>query len=375
MKELKIGIFTHNFPVSEKDRQNAGVFVFDLARSLNRFAEVVVLAPGSDETVKMVAGLKIYSFKFIDKLGNLKVYNLSHLFKFGKFFISGNKALEKIIDENRDLDFVISMWAYPSGFFANRVFKTLGVPYAVYALGSDIYVYGKKPILKNLIKKYLLDAKFLVADSPDLAKEVEKISGKKTHFLPSASSIRLKTQKIKNKNPKIIFTFLGRLEKIKGIDIFMDALEDLDSAKLKVNIIGDGSLFNNIKEKSKNRPWIKLWGNISDFYKIAAILKNSDWLIIPSRSDSIPLVFSEAMKLSLPVIASDLPDLMYLIKKYRVGLLFKKENKSDLSKVLKKALIKNPDYLQFKKNTKEAAKIFNLGLTSAKLMDLIRVNI
>lgn len=375
MKELKIGIFTHNFPVSEKDRQNAGVFVFDLARSLNRFAEVVVLAPGSDETVKMVAGLKIYSFKFIDKLGNLKVYNLSHLFKFGKFFISGNKALEKIIDENRDLDFVISMWAYPSGFFANRVFKTLGVPYAVYALGSDIYVYGKKPILKNLIKKYLLDAKFLVADSPDLAKEVEKISGKKTHFLPSASSIRLKTQKIKNKNPKIIFTFLGRLEKIKGIDIFMDALEDLDSAKLKVNIIGDGSLFNNIKEESKNRPWIKLWGNISDFYKIAAILKNSDWLIIPSRSDSIPLVFSEAMKLSLPVIASDLPDLMYLIKKYRVGLLFKKENKSDLSKVLKKALIKNPDYLQFKKNTKEAAKIFNLGLTSAKLMDLIRLNI
>lgn len=375
MKELKIGIFTHNFPVSEKDRQNAGVFVFDLARSLNRFAEVVVLAPGSDETVKMVAGLKIYSFKFIDKLGNLKVYNLSHLFKFGKFFISGNKALEKIIDENKDLDFVISMWAYPSGFFANRVFKTLGVPYAVYALGSDIYVYGKKPILKNLIKKYLLDAKFLVADSPDLAKEVEKISGKKTHFLPSASSIRLKTQKIKNKNPKIIFTFLGRLEKIKGIDIFMDALEDLDSAKLKVNIIGDGSLFNNIKEESKNRPWIKLWGNISDFYKIAAILKNSDWLIIPSRSDSIPLVFSEAMKLSLPVIASDLPDLMYLIKKYRVGLLFKKENKSDLSKVLKKALIKNPDYLQFKKNTKEAAKIFNLGLTSAKLMDLIRLNI
>lgn len=374
-KKLKIGLITHNFPNSKSERVNAGIFSYDLAKALSQKADVVVFSPGDYEGIKNINGVKTYFFKFRDKLGNLKIYNPVHILKFIQFFATGQKSLNKFILENPDIDFIIAMWAFPSGFFASRIYKQKGIPYAIYALGSDIYIYSKKPVLKKIIIKYLVGANILLADSPDLAQEIYLLSGRRALFLPSSSNISSTTQAVKKGSPKIILTFLGRLEKIKGIDIFMDALEDLDSAKFKVNIIGDGSLFNNIKERSKDLPWIKLWGNLSDFNKIAAILKNSDWLVIPSRSDSIPLVFSEAMKLSLPVIASDLPDLKYLVRKYKVGKTFKKGSSASLARTLKDILSGKLNKVDFTKNTLKAAEIFDLDKVSAKLIDLIGRNL
>lgn len=376
MKRLKIGIITHNFPSSKDDRQNAGTFVFDLSKVLNNKAQIIVLSPGPQETIKLIRGIKTYFFEFKEKLGNLKIYNPYHILEFGKFFVNGKKSLKKFIYENRDLDFIISMWAFPSGFFANDILRSFGIPYAIYALGSDIYVYSKKPILKRMIKKYLTEAKFLVADSPDLRKRVEEISGKKTLFLPSASNFPVSYDMNQEPNNKITLTFIGRLEEVKGVDIFVKALFGLkdDIGKFNINFIGDGSLYEYVKTSLSYYSNIKLWGNLGAS-KIVEVLKNSDWLVIPSRSDSIPLVFSEGMKLSVPVIASDLPDLKYLVQKYQVGLLFKKEDKEDLTKTLKKASIKTPRYFQFKKNSKKAAKIFDLNYTSNKLIELINSNL
>lgn len=370
---MKIGIITHNFPASEKDRQNAGIFVFDLAKDLSKKAEVVVLAPGSEEGIKVIGGIKTYSFKFAEKLGNLKIYKLGHLIKFGNFFIQGKKALKKFVEENKDLDFIISMWAFPAGFFAHSAFKSVGIPYAVYALGSDIYFYAKKPILRQLITEYLKEAKFLIADSPDLSKEIERLSGKKTLFLPSVTNISFKIDKKKSRLRKTGLTFLGRLEKVKGADILAETLislkENLEG--FNINIIGDGSLKDYLEQNLRHYTNIKFWGNL-DAKKIAQILKNTDWLVIPSRSDSIPLVFSEAMKFSIPVIVSDLPDLKYLVKKYRVGYIFKREDSDSLAAIFKEITTKNKHFKVFKKNTKKAAAFFDLEKTSDKLQDLIR---
>lgn len=369
---MRIGIITHNFPVNESDRQNAGIFVFDLAKTLSKGLDVVVLAPGPEEKVVTISGIKTYFFKFPDKLGNLKIYNPSHLIKFGSFFIEGKRILKKFIEQNRDLDFIISMWAFPSGFFANSALESAGLPYAIYALGSDIYLYAKKPILKQLITKYLKNAKFLIADSPNLSKEVEKLSGKKTYFLPSVSNINFKVIKKTKSSKKINLTFLGRLEKVKGVDIFAEALLSLDSqlSKLIINMIGEGTLKDDLRFNFSNYTNVKFWGNL-DAGKIAKILEETDWLVIPSRSDSIPLVFSEAMKFSVPVIASDLPDLKYLVNKYKVGYLFKKGDSNSLVKILKTITNRSKSNRIFKKNTKIAAGFFDLKKTSDKLQNLI----
>ena len=373
MKKLKIGIITHNFPSSESDRQNAGIFVYDLAKELNKKAEVLVFSPGPSDIVKKISSIKTYFFKFEKKLGSLKVSNPKDLLSFANFFFKGNQSFVSFLDKNRDLDFIISMWAFPSGFFAYKALRKYGIPYSIYCLGSDIYIYSKKPILKNEITKYLKSAKFLTADSPDLANETKELSGKETIFLPSSSALNIEKSSAK-KNSKTVFTFLGRLEKVKGIDILIETFTELKNEKYQLNIIGDGSLTKWIKQQTGNNPNIRILGNISNHKKISSILNNSDWLIIPSRSDSIPLVFSESMKHNLPVITSDLPDLKYLVNKFKIGYVFEKENTQSLKKIIEATLAGRSNHKEFKKNTKKAAEIFDLKKTSDKLINLVKQN-
>lgn len=377
MKKLKIGIITHNFPSSISDRQNAGIFVYDFAKAMNKNTEIVVFSPGPADDIRNIGGIKTHFFKFKGKLGDLKIYNPFDLLKFANFFIKGRKALNSFIDKNPDIDFVISMWAYPSGFFANKILKKRNIPYAIYCLGSDIYIYAKKPLLKEFIQAYLKESAFNLADSPDLAAKTDLLSNSKTIFVPSASNIS-KEIIVRKKNLKTVLTFMGRLEKVKGIDIFIDALKLLnsDANNYQINIIGSGSLENYINSQLTylDKLSVKIWGNINNPKKISSILIGSDWLVIPSRSDSIPLVFSESMKLSLPVIVSSLPDLKYLVKKYNVGMTFKTGSVNSLASVLK-LTSKNENYREYEKNTKKAAEIFDLKIISDKLLRLIKKNL
>lgn len=376
MKKIKIGILTHNFPESASDRKNAGIFVYDLAKALLKKADIAVFSPGSVQEVKSTEGIKTHFFKFNSNLGSLKIYNPADLIKVINFFKSGKEALDNFINLNPDLDFIISMWAFPSGDFANYLYKKYKIPYAIYCLGSDIYIYGKKPFLKRLIKRYLTNAKAVFADSPDLARETEKLSGRNVSFVPSASNFPV-TKKKPVHNKKTVITFLGRLEKVKGIDIFLVALGLLKNGfdKFEVNIIGGGSLEDYTKQKTGAWKNAKYWGNIANSTKIASIFAKSDWLVIPSRSDSIPLVFSEAMKSSLPVVAADLSDLKYLVDKYKVGLSFRRGDAEDLAKVLNKIITKKTDYLEYKKKIKEIAHKFDLEAISDIIMASVKKHI
>lgn len=375
-KRLKIGLITHNFPNFEKERVNAGIFSFDLAKALSKNAEVIVFSPGITKGRRKIGGIMTYFFEFDGKLGSLKVYNPWHIIKFVNFFISGKKALNTFIQENSDINFMISMWAFPAGYFASYLYNKYKIPYAIYCLGSDIYLYSRKPFLKTMIRNYLRSAKFILADGIDLADKAGQLSGRKVHFLPSTSNFPVNKASDKDNLRKNTLTFLGRLEKVKGIDLFIQALNSLSAEKLEfqANIVGSGILESWVKQ-NKNSSRIRVWGNVDNPLKIAEIMRDSRWLVIPSRSDSIPLVLSEAIKMSLPVIVSDLPDLKYLVKKYKIGYTFKTNDAQDLTKVLIQALTDKKKYASFKANTTNAAEIFDLNKSSDKLLTLVKQNI
>ena len=163
---------------------------------------------------------------------------------------------------------------------------------------------------------------------------------------------------------------------MKGPDILVEALFGLGKKidSFRVTIIGDGSLAGELKRKIRDGglfSYVDFPGNISDKKRIGKILGNSDWLIIPSRSDSIPLVFSEAMKSSLPVICSGLPDLRYLIKKYKVGYLFRPGSSNELSRILKELPEKFRERTIFSGRTGKAAEDFGIEASAEKLMDLV----
>lgn len=76
-------------------------------------------------------------------------------------------------------------------------------------------------------------------------------------------------------------TFLGRLELYKGIATIADLAEELPELKFK--IIGNGQLSEYLIERSKKIDNLSLLGFVSDKNKIAAELRNSDVIILPSK--------------------------------------------------------------------------------------------
>ena len=50
-----------------------------------------------------------------------------------------------------------------------------------------------------------------------------------------------------------------------------------------------------------------------------AHIRDCDCVVIPSRRDSIPLVFSEAVRIGVPVIVADVGDMGELVRQYGNG--------------------------------------------------------
>lgn len=377
---INIGIFTHNFPEDKTDRRNAGVFVNDIAQELSKKDRVTVFCPGKKGKGNKIGKVDIVNFPIINdkKLGEFKLWSPFDIARFFYFFISGLTNLSGFVKKN-NININIAMWAFPSGVFAFLSKKFYKIPYVVWCLGSDIYVYAKYPVIGFAIREILKSADYVFADGIDISNQAEKISGRKCVFLPSASSAKFRKILTKRKHDKVILTFVGRMEPVKGPDILLNSLGllGMNLDKFKINFVGAGSLLRELEEKAREKIFennIRFYGNIDNFQKISELIQGSDWIVISSRSDSIPLVFSEAMKCGTPVIAADLYDLSYLVKKYKVGFLFKHGNPKSLATVINKLPVLRDQQKVFLRNTKLSSNFFNISKSSSKLESyLVRV--
>lgn len=376
----RVLVITHNYPLTSGNRQNAGVFVYDFVNMLAKYAQVVVFCPGAKDKTVELDGVNIRYFGWNSKLplGQLKLWNPNHVYLLVIYFISGFKELDVLLKKEGRMDFVLSMWAFPSGIFSLYLYFRK-MQYGVWCLGSDIYIYAKKPILGFLIRKILDKARLLLADSPDLCREVKEISGRECDFVPSASLFPIVKPKTNISSDRIIrLGFVGRLEAVKGVDILIDSLVKIKPflVNYRVEILGDGFLYEALKKRSEEEglcPYIKFHGNVSEAYEIAKVLSSVDWVVIPSRSDSIPIVFSETMKSGTPVIVSDLEDLKYLVNKYDVGLVFKAGSSLELSKILLNLSNMKEARERFRKNTREVAKLFDIDYIAKEFSERVNV--
>lgn len=373
-----IGVMTHNFPFSPHDRQNAGIFVADFSQELSNLYRVVVYCPRDGERNTKFDGVEIKTFPVLKgkKLGDLKFWNPLDTIRFLSFFVGGFLGLSAFIKKEK-IHINMVMWAFPSGVFAYLAKKIYGVPYVTWCLGSDIYIYGKMPLIRNIVRAVLRSSEYVFADGIDITKEVEKLSARECVFVSSVTKTLFKPISSKRKRPFTCLSYVARMEYIKGPDIFLEALIKLkkDLPKFRVHFAGGGTLLSHLKKKAREAgvdKGIVFYGNVNNFQKISEIISSSDWLVIPSRSDSIPLIFSEAMKCKTPVIASNLPDLSFLIKKYKVGYLFKQGDFYDLARIIKGLPGLTAERKVFVKNTNYAAKDFNLESSARKINSFLK---
>jgi glycosyltransferase involved in cell wall biosynthesis len=273
-------------------------------------------------------------------------------------------------------DHILALWALPSGAWAKKAGKRYAIPYSTWALGSDIWSLGKIPVIRQYLGHVMRQAKHRFADGIQLSGDVTDISGRDCTFLPSSRSFAPPLSRQLSSVPPYRLAFLGRWHTNKGIDILLEVLETLAPEDWKnisaIRIHGGGPLEADVTrrcQRLREAGFPLEIGGYLDLQGARELFEWTDFIIIPSRIESIPVVFSDAMQAGRPVIASPVGDLPHLIRTYGCGLLSQHANASALLTAIRKSLTTTPQ--KFGEGIKLAAAEFSIGTTAQHFLDVI----
>ena len=349
---LNICILTSSFPSHAGDIAQAP-FLFDFIKGLKNRGHQVFLFTQNRKELKenVLEGIEIEWFPWLTSkkpLVQLNPLNPLDGFRIANLIYRGRKAVLPFVREKK-IDACLALWLLPSGYFANYVHQEAYVPYSVWALGSDIYRYGENPFLYPTMKRIIQGARGVFADGFDLTKKVEERFGKKCYFLATTRKFHLESNELNelNKPDKpneperpYHFLFVGRLERVKGVDLLLQSMAMLLEDKLRVHltIVGKGNLEEWVKSfihRKRLEKWVTLKGNVDDKV-LASLYTSSHCVVIPSRSESIPLVFSEALNFDKDLIVTNVGDMGMLGRQYEVAWVVPPEDPRALKEMMRK---------------------------------------
>lgn len=138
-------------------------------------------------------------------------------------------------------------------------------------------------------------------------------------------------------NDRPILTVIGRIDRLKGHRIALDALERVNADGPKANLLLVGAMQDPLilRETDLSREYVKY---VNYYEPIEEIWAVSDLFLIPSLSEGTPLVLVEYLALGKPVIASDISGNGELIRDGWNGYLFKTGDADDLAQRIESVL-------------------------------------
>lgn len=323
---MNLLLITNRYPKNANDP--ASPFVPDFVASLERLgAKVVVLTPLYGRTPNTDEP-KVYRFRFGQRdseapIGSWNIFSPYTWWRIHRFIHAGEEATDRLI-ERFAFDHVLALWALPSGWFAHHAAHKWKTPYSVWCLGSDINTWARRPFFRRLTKEILRDARHVFADGFALAKAATGLSGRPCRFLPSyrhlAESLPLAT---KRDSSRPYFLYSGRIHRSKGVFDLLVAFKQAGPAlaDFELILVGDGPESARLKSMVGGGEFarrVRVVGKVSRS-QLAGYYQGAQATVIPSRSDSLPLVFSEAVQCGSPVIVYDTGDLGHFVRRFRLG--------------------------------------------------------
>lgn len=348
-----IALLTTSYPDGTPGSEAAGGFVKDFASHLATRTQVTVVAPALEQSTESSTPSLVvqkYSTPRLP-LSLLSPKRPADWIPIITTLQSGKTAIEGVARRNK-IDHILALWALPSGHWANLMLRRHNIPYSVWALGSDIWALGKIPLVRGRLKQVLRDAHRCYADGYQLGNEVESIGGRQCHFLPSTRNIRPPESSEPHSGPPYRLAFLGRWHPNKGIDVLLDSLsllKDDDWQNIsEVRIFGGGPLEQKVLDKVDNlsrsgRPVTS--GGYLDKDGATELIAWADYLMLPSRIESIPVIYSDAAKVGTPLVATPVGDLPRLFENYRFGVVSESTTPQAFAGAIRVALSNRPELL------------------------------
>lgn len=311
--------------------------------------------------INLLDGIKAYLFSnkinFKKKLKILKLvfsFNIKEsLRNFYSLFLTFS-LIEKI--DVDDIKYTFSYWLTRPTIIAYYLNYLTKIEYYAQGHGSDIYIYP--PInIKNILKKAKKIITISNANKNYIEKEFDLTEDKiKVFRLGANPPEKLEFKEYIKRENRLVY--IGRLEKVKGIDILLESLKEikneLKKLEYKIEIYGLGTLEKYIRDFLIDNDMIdfiflKGWLSQEEIYKI---LNNSKGILLSSYSEGLPVVLMQAASQGTPIIATDVGGVREILYENENGFLCKNTNSKDFSKSILKFLKNSKKEELVKKNIK-----------------------
>ena len=153
----------------------------------------------------------------------------------------------------------------------------------------------------------------------------------KPNFVEIEDSFRL------GKNQKNQFVFVGRLDKLKGIDILFEAWKRMGDSAPKLNVCGTGPMEDWCKSFiNQNRVNIELFGFVPN-EKARKMIANSKALVLATQwYEGFPMSIVEAFSVGTPVICSDFGNTGSVVDEGITGYKFECKSMEGIISAVKK---------------------------------------
>ena len=344
-----ITLITTSYIDSTPGSEAAGSFVADFATELAGRIPVTVVAASREASVTRSGNLTVVRFRVPrTPLSLLNVRNPLDWLAIMKTLRAGKRAVRESLEAGKP-DHVLALWALPSGWWAGREAVSRGIPYSVWALGSDIWSLGRVPLVRRVLGNVLRGATRRYADGLGLCTDVEQICGMPCTFLPSSRRLPPRRENAVAERPPFKLAFLGRWHPNKGTDLLMRTLQRLDDSDwsriAELRIFGGGPLEREVQAVAQQlvadgRP-ITVGGYL-DKDDAARLVASADYLLLPSRIESIPVIYSDAVQLGTPIISTPVGDLPRLHQKHETGIMADDVTSASFAAAIRAALEDDP---------------------------------
>lgn len=369
---MRIQIITSSYPERPDDPSGAaGLFVRDFARQLVSDGHYVVVQPVARKDQYMAdEGIIIEPIPWLggdQELASLSFFSIRNFWVILNFFWMG---FPNVVDtaKKHKTERVLAMWVIPSGLFAYMIRRKLGIRYDVWALGSDIWRIRKIPVFGPwIISRVINNATRVMADGVQLCRDVENLTHRRCEFLASCRRMPISQNIHARIDTTTKLLFVGRYHKNKGPDILIKAIALLDSEirkNIHLDIYGLGPMESQLRaeiELNGLGDIISLNGPVSAS-DLADKFINTSFLLIPSRIESIPVIFSDAIQSGVPVITMPVGDLPELIERFKCGVCATDISAQALAAAIDNALNKGKE--DFISGVESARKHFDIAISA-----------
>lgn len=267
--------------------------------------------------------------------------------------------------------FPSSLYLYLASFFINKDIKLIFTEHSISNRRRKYFIFK---ILDFLV--YNRYHKIICVSDRVRESLIEWIPIIKSKVVVINNGVPILNNSVNVKQNKIYdILFMGRLEKIKGLDVLLNAMKIIveKSYNLKLAIVGHGSLKNYLVNLTK---MLKIENNIifiNSVHNIKSIMEISKLLVLPSKYEGLPMIVLEAMSNNIPVISTKVGGITELIKDKYNGILVEPNNPEDLANAILTLLYDERLYNFIKKNAFETVKkYYNINTHTERILSLYK---